>query len=338
VEAVEQRFGFAEAAILLPVGEDELELVAVAGTEDLGVAVGFRQPVGRGVVGHAAETRAPYVTNDIGSDPYYFNSPGRQSGSALALPMLREGQLLGVLYAESSAAGAFGPDDVQTLETLANQVATALENARLFEAERAQRELAEALREVGIALGASLDFETVLDRLLDQIARVVAYDTANIMLVDPASGRTRMARLRGYERFGAEVVRDTAALSFDLAATENLRRMDESGQPLIIPDTAAFPGWVRVKASAFIRSWAGAPIRARGQTIAFFSLGKCEPNFYRLEMSKHRIQNYNSVLKAPLDIRGGYLYLPKKPGLGVELDLDFIEGHPDPDWERMHGR
>ncbi|MBI4219299.1 MAG: mandelate racemase/muconate lactonizing enzyme family protein [Chloroflexi bacterium] len=62
------------------------------------------------------------------------------------------------------------------------------------------------------------------------------------------------------------------------------------------------------------------------------------PNFYRLEMSKHSIQNYNSVLKAPLDIRGGYLYLSKKPGLGVELDLDFIKGHPDPDWEQMHGR
>jgi len=445
VTAIVNRFGLAEAAISLPVGGDELELVAIAGTEDMGFTPGFRQKVGEGIIGHVAESQATYVTNDISRDAYYFSSPGRQAGSALGLPMLRERQLVGVLYVESSAPGAFETDDVRALETLANHVATtlqnarlyartrdrlremtalqsvshtvasslelsqifqtvvqllqdtfgyhyvsiylldgevlrlgaqvgypaeltyyeipittgitgraartrqtqfvkdvtadpnfllasydlgseicvpllkeqtvlgilnveatrdrplteadvdlltalagpvtvAIDNARLFEAERKQRELAEALREVGAALSGSLDIETVLDRLLDQIARVVVYDTANVMLV--AEGRTRIARARGYEPFGEEVVRDTSALSFEVATTENLRRMAESGQPLIIPDTAAFPGWVRVKASAFIRSWAGAPIMAQGQVVAFFSIGKQELNFYRPEDAK----------------------------------------------------
>jgi GAF domain-containing protein len=101
------------------------------------------------------------------------------------------------------------------------------------------------------------------------------------MLVDSEGGRTRMARTRGYEQFGAEVAEDTANLTFEIAVTPNLRRMAETGQPLIIPDTAADPGWVRVKAAAHIRSWAGAPILAQGHVIAFFSVGKMEPNVYR---------------------------------------------------------
>ena len=62
------------------------------------------------------------------------------------------------------------------------------------------------------------------------------------------------------------------------------------------------------------------------------------PNFYRLEMNDNTVGAYNSVLTEPLDIRDGHLILPDRPGLGYELDHDFIAAHPDPDWERMHGR
>jgi diguanylate cyclase (GGDEF)-like protein len=200
------------------------------------------------------------------------------------VPLLKEQTVLGILNVEATHDRPLTEADVDLLMTLAGPVTVAIDNARLFEAEREQRELAEALRQVGAALSGSLDVETVLDGLLDQIARVVAYDTANVMLV--AEGRARMARMRGYERFGEAVVQDTAALSFEVATTENLRRMADSGQPLIIPDTAAFPGWVRVKAADFIRSWAGAPIIAQGQVVAFFSIGKQELNFYQPEDAK----------------------------------------------------
>ncbi len=62
------------------------------------------------------------------------------------------------------------------------------------------------------------------------------------------------------------------------------------------------------------------------------------PNFYRLEYSAQSEPLYNGVLTEPLDIRGGYLCLPNRPGLGYELNHDFIRSHPDPEWERLHGR
>jgi len=62
------------------------------------------------------------------------------------------------------------------------------------------------------------------------------------------------------------------------------------------------------------------------------------PNFYRLEMTDHAVESYNAVLTEPLDIRDGCIHLPETPGLGYELDHDFIQAHPDPDWERIKGR
>lgn len=57
------------------------------------------------------------------------------------------------------------------------------------------------------------------------------------------------------------------------------------------------------------------------------------PNFYRLEMVSGWMDNYNACIDPPLDVRGGYLYLSGRPGLGVELNKDFLKAHSDPDWK-----
>ncbi|MBL06402.1 MAG: mandelate racemase [Chloroflexi bacterium] len=59
------------------------------------------------------------------------------------------------------------------------------------------------------------------------------------------------------------------------------------------------------------------------------------PNIYRLEMTDHSLENYNNVITEPLDIKDGFLYLNNKPGLGYELNHDFIQSNPDPEWEKI---
>lgn len=154
-----------------------------------------------------------------------------------------------------------------------------------FEAEREQRNLAEALREIGSNLSATLDFNTVLDRLLDEVTRIVPYDTGNIFLIE--QGCARVVRARGYTQFGSEIAQAAVGLSFDLATTPNLRQMVETKQPLIIPDTATYSGWLQTEVGMHIRSWAGAPIIAHGQIMALFSLDKIEPNFYQPKHAEH---------------------------------------------------
>jgi diguanylate cyclase (GGDEF)-like protein len=177
---------------------------------------------------------------------------------------------------------------------------------RLLADEAEQRALAEALRAVGEALGQSLELDSVLDRILEQIGRVIPYDAANIMLLDEAGKGVHVARVFGYDQFGATVGQDLRANVFKVATTPNLRSMAETQRPLIIPDTAAYPGWVAVEATKYVQSWAGAPIVNRGKLLAFLSLDKLEPGFYR---PKHAERLALFTSQAGIAIENARLYM-----------------------------
>ncbi|GIV63430.1 MAG: hypothetical protein KatS3mg045_0769 [Bellilinea sp.] len=155
---------------------------------------------------------------------------------------------------------------------------------RAAEIERQNRELAEALREIGLALSASLDVDEVLDRILESIALVIPYDSGNITLLE--GKRAVISRSRGYERFGDQVIQAIRQFVFDVEQTENFRWMMENRKPLIIQDTHAYSGWVRVEATDYIHSWVGAPIIVQNEVLGFLSLDKSEENFYRPEHAR----------------------------------------------------
>lgn len=153
------------------------------------------------------------------------------------------------------------------------------EMQRIAEAERAQREVADALREIGVVLSSTLDQETILDQLLEQVGKVIPYDSGNVTLI--SGNKAWIARSRGYERFGSQTSREISTVVFEVEKTENFRWMMEHKQPLIISDTHQYPGWITLDTTAYIRSYIGAPIIAQDQVIAFFSLDNAEPNFYQ---------------------------------------------------------
>ena len=155
---------------------------------------------------------------------------------------------------------------------------------RAAETERRNRELAEALREIGIALSASLDADEVLDKILESIALVIPYDSGNIVLLE--GKHAVISRWRGYDRFGEPVVAAVQGLVFDVEQTENFRWMLENRKPLIIQDTHAYSGWIRLEATDYIHSWIGAPIIVQNQVFGFISLDNCQSNFYRPEHAR----------------------------------------------------
>jgi len=56
------------------------------------------------------------------------------------------------------------------------------------------------------------------------------------------------------------------------------------------------------------------------------------PNFYKLEFNHAQLDSHNSLIDKPLDIVDGKLKMSETPGLGIELDVEFIEAHLDEDW------
>ena len=136
--------------------------------------------------------------------------------------------------------------------------------------------LAEALRDTTAALNSTLHFDEVLDRILTNVGHVVPHDSADIMLLE--SGIARVVRSRGYVERGLET--SVLAVRLTVEDVPILRQMAETGQPLTVPDTQAFPDWVDIPQTRWVRSYAGAPIHVKGQTLGFLNLASAMPGFF----------------------------------------------------------
>jgi sigma-B regulation protein RsbU (phosphoserine phosphatase) len=95
-------------------------------------------PLGKGITGAAAESREVVRVHDTAKDPRYIASHP-DIRSEVAVPLIVQDRVVGVMDLESDRVGYFSDDQVRTLALLAPQVASSLENARLYQ-ELAQRE------------------------------------------------------------------------------------------------------------------------------------------------------------------------------------------------------
>jgi sigma-B regulation protein RsbU (phosphoserine phosphatase) len=95
-------------------------------------------PLGKGITGAAAESRQVVRVHDTAKDPRYIASHS-DIRSEVAVPLIVQDRVVGVMDLESDRVGHFSDDQVRTLALLAPQVASSLENARLYQ-ELAQRE------------------------------------------------------------------------------------------------------------------------------------------------------------------------------------------------------
>jgi sigma-B regulation protein RsbU (phosphoserine phosphatase) len=100
---------------------------------------GHRIPMGAGMVGHVAATRKMHYAPDVTRDPYYMACEP-DTRSEVAIPLQRDGNLVGVFTASHCELNAFCPDQLRLLQGLCAHIAVAVNNARRFGDEREQRE------------------------------------------------------------------------------------------------------------------------------------------------------------------------------------------------------
>lgn len=143
---VSDRFGLYHVGIFLVDDAREYAVLQAAssGRGERTVTKGFQLKIGaQGIVGHTAQSGQPYIVPDVKREPFYFAHPDLpETRSEMTLPLRVRGETIGVLDVQSTEPGAFSDGDVATLGTMADQLAVAIENARLFEQTQA------SLREV----------------------------------------------------------------------------------------------------------------------------------------------------------------------------------------------
>jgi phosphoserine phosphatase RsbU/P len=138
VDEVASSLGCVEINIFLRDPEhSEFVLAAVRGCTVHGK--GHRIKMGAGMVGHVAATRKMHYAPDVTRDPYYVACEP-DTRSEVAIPLQREGDLVGVFTASHCDLNAFCPDQLRLLQGLCAHVAVAVHNARRFGDEREQRE------------------------------------------------------------------------------------------------------------------------------------------------------------------------------------------------------
>jgi phosphoserine phosphatase RsbU/P len=145
VGRVAEAFGCNRTAVLLKDdARNDLEMIALRGFSDVHLK-GYRFKVGgEGMVGHVSATEKMRYAPDVRKDPHYVVSESTTL-SEVDIPLISRGKLVGIFNAQSSAVNAFSSEQIDLLCALADNIAIAIENARLFRQERSEKE--KALRE-----------------------------------------------------------------------------------------------------------------------------------------------------------------------------------------------
>ena len=192
-ELIRQRFDLYYVGIFL-LDETGRWAILRAGTGEAGrqmLAAGHKLEVGgKSMIGWCTANARARIALDVGAEAIRFDNPLLpNTRSEMALPLISRGRVIGAMTIQSDRPAAFTEEDITALQTMADQLATALENARLF-AETGQaltetRELFEASRSIGAATT-----PTEVARSLVQYGARAGLDLARVLLLEPPDDPT----------------------------------------------------------------------------------------------------------------------------------------------------
>lgn len=294
---------FAKILELLPGGE-ELALRAGVGWKEGLVGTTTVEAGTDSQSGYALLSSEPVIVTDLRTETRFHPSllfVQHNIISGMTVSVAGDDGPWGTLGVHSAELRVFTHNDIHFVQSIANLLASAISRSRAQQAERELRVFAEALRDSAEALGSTLDLGQVLDRILENVERVMPHDAADIMLVE--GDVAHVARYRGYDEYDmAEMV---LKLEFSLETTPTLREMTTTRQPLVVPDTASYPGWVRISKMEWLRSYISVPLVGDGKVVGFLNLSSVTPSHFTAENAA-RLQPF--AAQATIAIRNAQLY------------------------------
>lgn len=259
-----------EAYNISILNEAEQEIEGVYLIDRGGRAPAKSIPVDQGLTGHVIKTGHPLRITDInkpeqlkGIEVVHYGDPD-QIRALIAVPMRIGEKIVGVISSQSYQPYAYTPDDQLLLELLAANAAIALENARLFDAERSRRQEAEILSDLTAVLTSSLEFEHVLEMILDSLSRVINYHSAAIILI--RDDHLEIVAGRGFD-IPEIIIHKKLPINLPL-----FQKVSEIKSPLVIRDVSEDERWEQWEDTTVIRGWMGVPLMKQERVIGFVTL------------------------------------------------------------------
>lgn len=230
---------------------------------------------GQGLVGWAAQNRKTTLVSDASADDRFLPTMTLDATrSEIAVPLIVQDRVMGVLDVQSNRPDAFGSDDVFMLETLAGQLSLALQEAETYHAERRQTERVNAMVEVARAVVSILDIDDLLDEVVDLVADNLGYDRVHLFL----RVGDRIAFRSGS---GVHSGRWTLEkLAFGIHSNGIIARVARTGQPEISGDIEYDEWYVIGPGVEDTRSEMTVPIRIGSHVLGVFDIQSTESDAF----------------------------------------------------------
>jgi signal transduction histidine kinase/DNA-binding response OmpR family regulator len=152
-----------------------------------------------------------------------------------------------------------------------------------------EREVARTLRDTTAAMSVTLQLDKLLERVLDELQRVVPYDWASVGLVHTSA--TPRSRGAGNDSPAAWIVASRgpeAGLSGKLAleAFPLIRRVIDGRRPVVVPEVHDEPDWTPIPGLEQVHAWLGVPLISKGRVIGLLMINSRRPGAYSEEISR----------------------------------------------------
>jgi NtrC-family two-component system sensor histidine kinase KinB len=226
----------------------------------------------RGLAGWVVEHRQAAMISSTRDDPRWLRRPDQPSDgdsrSAISVPLIARDRVAGVLTLVHPQARHFNEEDLALLKAIADQAGVAVETARLFAAEQERQRFASTLQEIARAVSSTLEPAQVFDQVLEQLKRVIEYDSASIFLVD--GDRLRLAAARGFQNEGGLI-----GLAVPIESGHMGASVLSTGRPALAVDVQAESSWVKLEQlpeSDLIRGWIGVPLVVRDRVVGLLNV------------------------------------------------------------------
>lgn len=180
-----------------------------------------------------------------------------------------------ILWAATRQPREWQERDLSLVSILVNQLGQALARAQLFVSEQTRRRVADTLRETAQKLTTLRPLNDIVELIFDQLAHVLPYDTASLMLRDGD-----LLSIIGGRGFDIITKENLTAFSFDIREDVHLREIINTRMPLVMEDAQSSPYYVHVEGTEHVHGWIGAPLLVDDEVIGLLCADSREIGSY----------------------------------------------------------
>lgn len=265
VRLINSTFG-AYRTFLMLVEEEDVVVKAAAPADMAPRGQEARLRIGvEGLTGWVAAHGEALIVPDVSRDPRYYRAESApDTQSELAVPLKIGEQTIGVLNVQSERLNAFNEDDRATLQTIADQLAVAMENASLYEQSKRQASQMMALYRTSLEISSTHTLPDLLWTICDRAAKLLDLNKGGLYFYDMVSQEVELV-------VSYKLEQDFTGTRFK-AGTGVAGRVVKSGQPLVVQNYSEWAGRAPVYESEQFASIIGIPLVWQDQVVGAITL------------------------------------------------------------------